>query len=245
MKNIHRIIISVILIFLILSCTNHETQVVFVQPTAYPSALVAEYFPLSKGAYWVYEGAVKWQTESDVFEQTIQWKMEVLDVIQRNDIIGYKMKGAPWDLTWYEHGKQPGEYAFIKVGTGRFYIGTLEDFERMMDEEDLLGDLVGEYSLFLEIPLLPGKRFCDTPSITRTDMGYCWIVNSETKVDLANVKGVRATDPLTEFALSQSTLPDFSMFHFVPGIGITRYEYVHHGTVAEVDVSLIEYHSGK
>ena len=32
--------------------------------------------------------------------------------------------------------------------------------------------------------------------------------------------------------------------YFVPGIGITRYVFSHHGTVAEADVRLIEFRRG-
>src|SRR5574341_2040632 len=154
-----------ILFLLVSSCSNQQTTFLLVQPTAYPSAFVADYFPLAQGSYWVYEGNVKWQVNSDVFEKTMQWKMEVVDVVKRNDVIGFKMLGAPWDLEFYDDGKKPSEYSFIKVGSSRYYEGTVENYYRMMDENDLLRDLVTENDLFLDIPLVDGEKFCDAFNI--------------------------------------------------------------------------------
>ena len=215
------------------------------QPTTSPAAAVADYFPLSKGAYWVYEGDVKWQTGADMFEKIIRWKMEVIDVVQRNDTAGFKMQGAPWDLAFYEDGKKPSEYSFIKVGSSRFYQGSTEDYARILDKGDFLMNLVKDSSLFLDIPLIQGEKICDTSSITRNDPLYCWHVRGGAQIQLASVKGVRANRPMAEFIVSQSTMPDSSIYHFVPGIGITQYLYFHHGTLSEVDIKLIEYHSGK
>jgi hypothetical protein len=38
-------------------------------------------------------------------------------------------------------------------------------------------------------------------------------------------------------------LPDDTEFDFVSGIGITSYEYHHHGTIAETELHLVEFHS--
>jgi hypothetical protein len=216
-----------------------------VQPNTHPDASEADYFPLSKGAYWIYEGNVRWQIAKDMFERTIQWKMEVIDIVRRTETTGFKMQGAPWDLAWYEDGKKPSEYSFIKAGSSRFYEGSIKDYERMLDKNDFLTDLVKEYQLLLDIPLIDGEKFCDTASITRDDTFHCWHVSGGTQIQLPNVKGIEGVNLMTEFIVAQSTLSDFSMFHFVPGIGITQYRYVHHGTVSEADITLIEYHSGK
>jgi hypothetical protein len=70
---------------------------------------------------------------------------------------------------------------------------------------------------------------------------YCWNVLEEKQVAL-NVKGIDTGHTMTEFTIMQYTGPDHSIFSFVPGVGITRYQYVHHGTVSEVDVQLVEFH---
>ncbi len=230
---------------LLSACSSSPTASPLIQPTSYPTEAVADYFPLAKGAYWIYEGNVKWTVGTDIFEDTIQWKMEVVDVVRRGDIVGYQMQGAPWDLAWYDKDKKPGEYAFIQVGSGRFYKASIENYQRLLDPEDYLEELVHEGMLFLDVPLLEGERFCDTYSITREDGLYCWRVSEEPQTQLTGVKGISVSAPLSEFLIFQITMPDSSEYNFVPGIGITRYKYVHHGTIAEVDVKLIEYHAGE
>lgn len=113
----------------------------------------------------------------------------------------------------------------------------------MIDEDDLLRDLVDDRSLFLDIPLVAGKKYCDAFSIARPDAVYCWRVGKGEQIE-PSVKGINSSSTLTEYTISQFTLPDNSMFRFVPGVGITQYKYAHHGTVSEVDVRLVEYHSG-
>ena len=242
-KTNRQVVVSLVFLFLLMTaCSNNRTTVTFVQPTQFPAAIVAEYFPLSKGAYWIYEGDVKWQIGSDIFEETMRWKMEVVEVVERNDIIGYKMLGALWDLEFYQDGRQPSEFAFIKVGTGRIYRGTIDQYSRMKDENDPLVDLVYDGDLFMDIPLTDGEKTCEAFSIARPDGFYCWRVKAS-ETQLTDVVGVDTTIPMTEFVVSQSTNPDYSEFHFVPGIGITQFKYVHHGTISEVNISLVEYHS--
>jgi len=36
--------------------------------------------------------------------------------------------------------------------------------------------------------------------------------------------------------------PDNAQFAFVPGVGITKYAYHHHGTVADTELQLVEFH---
>lgn len=244
-----RIIVVLLILASILfsSCSNTErsSTVTFTQPTAYPDVAIANYFPLVPGAYWIYEGNVRWTlaNSSDVAEKKITWKMEVVRVFERNDILGFEMRGAPWDLAWYEEGKEPSEYGIVQVGSSRFYRTTVETLRRMIDEDDLLRDLVDDRNLFLDIPLVAGKKYCDAFSIARPDSMYCWRVGERAQIE-PSIKGINLSGTLTEYTISQYTLPDHSVFGFVPGVGITQYKYVHHGTISEVDVRLVEYHSG-
>ena len=80
------------------------------------------YFPLSEGAYWIYQGTVTWEDAGEVKSESLEWMMEVIDVIDRGDVVGYRMLGHPGDLAWYEIGKKPSEYAIIRAGSGSYYI---------------------------------------------------------------------------------------------------------------------------
>ena len=214
------------------------------QPAAYAQDELERQFPLSPGAYWVYEGTVKWSVGTEVHEADMTWKMEVIDVVSRGDITGYHMRGHPSDLSWYEEGEQPSEYVIVQVGPNRYYRAETDVLDRLRDESDQLLGLVSDYKLFLDVPLVPGKRFCDVEHITLSDGWYCWNVWGSTPVDLSHVSGVDFSQPVDEYTIAFRTNPDHVFVKFVPGLGITQYTYVHHGTVSEADMRLIEYHPG-
>jgi hypothetical protein len=239
---------SIIFSALFISCspTKQPISESNAQPALYPSLSIQEYFPLKDRAYWIYKGNVRWAIvdSSDVAEREITWKMEVQRVIQRNDIFGYEMLGAPWDLAWYEDGKEPSEYGIIQTG-GNYYRTSITTVRRLLDESDFLGDLVDEYDVFLDIPLVSGKKFCDTPSLTRIDGKYCWIVGDAIQENRTDIKGLVSENTVFEFPIYNGTLSDHSIMHFIPGVGFSRYEYHHHGAVSDAEVRLIEYHSGE
>lgn len=200
-------------------------------------------FPLTVGTYWDYQGSVRWTEGTEVKEKSMIWRMEVLDKVERGPIVGYAMHGHPSDLAWYEEDRQPSEYAIIQVGeNNRYYRTELSALDRMRDENDNLSDLVHDSSLFLDLPLVPNKRFCNEANIARVDGWYCWIVQSgEPALFPDYAQGV----PELEYTLRFQTLPDHTIVKFVPGIGISGYQYVHHGTVSEVNVWLVEFHPGE
>ncbi len=217
-----------------------------VRPTVSPSQTSSDYFPLKKGSYWVYRGPVKWTkvNSSDVVEEEITWKMGVEQVVQRNDIVGYEMLGAPWDLAWYDPAKEQSKYGIIQVG-GKFYKIPLETVARLSNAGDDLSGLVDENNIFLNTPLESGKKFCDPASLTRSDNMYCWIVGEAIPFDASHISGVDPSKGLLEYPILNQTMPDISTMCFVPGVGISRYSYHHNGTVSDVDVHLIEYFPGE
>ncbi len=64
-------------------------------------------FPLAKGTYWIYRGPVESGGSNGSISKTISWKMEVTDVIARQDIKAAVVKGFPDDLWWYTENTQP------------------------------------------------------------------------------------------------------------------------------------------
>jgi hypothetical protein len=50
-----------------------------------------------------------------------------------------------------------------------------------------------------------------------------------------------AIQPARVFTLVYATSPDTTTLDFVPGLGIVAYQYRHHGTPAETNLSLIEF----
>ena len=206
-------------------------------------AQAAEMFPLSPGTYWIYEGLVKWQNESGVKEQRMTWKMAVIEQVERDGFVGYLMKGHPGDLAFYEDGRVPSDYAIIRRGNNVYHT-EVSAFQRLKDSSDRLKHLVLPADLILKFPLTPGDKFGDLEMLKRHDDFYCWVVK-EKRPFFAKITGVIPAASLEEYVVTFTTLPDGIIVHFTPGIGMTRYEYTHHGTISEVDMRVIEYHAGK
>ena len=72
---------------------------------------------------------------------------------------------------------------------------------------------------------------------------YCWVVDEPTQVSLDGIKGLTAKS-VTAFGLGYRTNPDDSEMQLVPDVGIISFGYHHHGTVAETELKLVEFHSG-
>ncbi len=242
--------ISLVTAILVLACSatiGILTTPIPVQPATSAPQNTSDYFPLKQGVYWIYQGTVKWTkpNSSEVVEENITWKMEVTGVFQRNDIMGYEMSGAPWDLAWYQPGKERSMYWILQAG-GKFYKVPLDRAAGLpTNGTGDLSSLLDDNNLFLDTPLGTGKKFCDSVSLARPDNMYCWVVGDTQPFVASGVNGVDPSRNLQEYAISNQTMPDISAIYFVPGVGISGYAYIHHGTVSEVDVHLIEYHSGE
>jgi hypothetical protein len=242
-------ILAVVVVLPVTACSSDLEAPVTIQPTlgvqADTTQMGTAAFPLLEGSYWVYSGTVKWEISGEVKQETLTWRMEVIEATAREGVVaGYALRGHPSDLAWYEEGREPSVYAIVQVGVDRFYKTSIDALERIRDEGDSLGALIHEGELFLELPLFTGKRFCEAEYISRLDGWYCWVVGPMEEVTLEGVVGASSLGTVSAYSVRSFTLPDHVIVEFVPGVGITRYEYVHHGTVSEVDVRLIEYRPG-
>jgi len=227
------------------ACSPLPKTATAIQPTDTP--IKADYFPLTVGTYWIYEGTVEWTVGTEVKEDTVRWKMEVVDIVDavhNNGVVAYVMKGHPRNLAWYEKGKPRSDYLIIRSGETRYYYTSIEVLTRLVDEDDDLYDLVSEENLFLDMPLVTDEKFCAAEHITRYNGGYCWIVGEAKVLDTKDIKGLEGLGELSEYSVWQGTQSDDSALGFVPGVGISRYRYRHHGTVSTAEVWLVEYHSG-
>jgi hypothetical protein len=205
-------------------------------------------FPLETGNYWVYRGTAIWTLDNSDKTKSghVEWKMEVIDALDRGGVHAALVEGFPFDLAWYEPGKKPERYLIVAVDEDLIYVlqGTevAPAWKRLRDENDLLQDLVREDELVLSFPLHSRKRFCDVEFITRDDGDYCWTVENEAAARLAGIRGVTGRNR-RQYDIAFRTNPDHQIVTFVPGVGITRYQYTHHGTVAQTDVKLVEFHA--
>jgi hypothetical protein len=206
-------------------------------------------FPLVPGSYWIYEGMTQWMSPNSgqVNQTPITWKMEVVDTLERGPLKIAILKGYPADVAWYSEGKERGDHLIIEVSPGKFYLVSEERarlvLQRLTDEADVLVNLLEDLELLLDLPLIPGKVFGPSAQITRLDGGYRWNVETSEQVGL-EVQGISSRDSHTQYHLTFRTAPDMMNIYFVPGIGITRYQYQHNGAIAETDLKLIEYYPG-
>ena len=208
-----------------------------------------EPFPLAEGTYWIYEGHVLFGGDSDKESEArvTGWKMEVVKAIRREGLVGAVVRGFPSDLDWSDGKAKAKESLVLESQDGGVY--RVEDtevsssLERLRNPADTLRGLLRDEDLLLRFPLAQGKKFCDADGMARDDGMYCWVVMSAETASLDKIKGV-TPGRRTVFTVRYATNPDDEEFDFVPGIGITAYGYHHHGTVAETELRLTEFHQG-
>ncbi|CAN5172774.1 hypothetical protein BH18GEM1_BH18GEM1_14290 [soil metagenome] len=202
--------------------------------------------PLDIGTTWVYKGTVWWTPRIGraIYKERVTWAVEVADTIMRGNVRAAVLKGNPQDLAWLDRERLPSEYLLVQVGGTRLYLlggeRALQAERRLRDPRDALVELVRESELLLDLPLRPGKRFCGADQITRSDAYYCWVVESETPADLRPVRGAEAGGEHTLYTVTLRTAGEHHVWGFVPGVGFTSYAFGHHGTVAAVEVDLVE-----
>ncbi len=221
------------------------------QGAAQSPAETPEWFPLSAGTTWVYRGTGKWtqSASGEVAEKPLTWTMQVLETLTRGQVTAAVVKGYPLDLAHFEEGMAPGDYLIVRVGAARCYLirppRVEETLRRLRDPNDPLAGLVREDEIILDAPLVAGKVYGEANQMTRQDRLYFWIVEDARPAELRGIRGVSPAVRKTEYEITHRTLPDHQVVYFVPGIGITRYVYGHHGTVSDTDVKLVEFHRGK
>ncbi|MDP9104884.1 MAG: hypothetical protein M3N49_03030 [Candidatus Eremiobacteraeota bacterium] len=147
-------------------------------------------------------------------------------------------------MAWWSPDARAESYVLLRVGT-RYYLvrhdaKTLFSAVKASGRNALPPDLADE--LWFEAPLKPGALYRPRDVGPREDTMYGWLIASAAPVNvgLAGVEGA----PRSAYVLSYRTLPDEQRLTLVPGVGITSFAYVHHGTIAEADVHLVAYHRG-
>lgn len=207
-------------------------------------------WPLAKGASWVYAGSVTWfdtDTQQEV-KESITWQVEVTDVVQRDHVTGYVLKGALDELAEYEPGAAPAEHVIIQVGADKFYASNEDALARLRagdTADDALVDLILPEMQLLELPLYKDKVFGDPQQITRPDRMYAWWVTDAKPADVSGIKGAPSGLATDQYTLSLMTIGSSTTLEFVPGLGIVQYTYMHHGTPAAASMRLVEFRSGQ
>jgi hypothetical protein len=218
-----------------------------------------EDFPLAKGNYWIYQGKVKWSllNTPGMISTTLRVKMEVLETAQNGIYFVAQVKNYPLSLAWSD-GRIDNSLVYIigkrtplsPESTSLYLID-----ERALSEEQLnqvssfmkegrgdISSLLINDNLWLDLPLKKNKAYGYGTDGPRPDYWYSWHVEYVRNTNLKKIKGIPAGACKTEYELAYRTGPDHQIIDYVPGIGMTHYEYVHHGSVSEMDMKLLEIH---
>jgi len=229
--------------------TRLTSLVLALMVAALPAAAQDQsFFPLQKGTYWVYRAAVKWENANTrkAEEKVIpDWTMRVEETLTRDWVTAAVISGHPSELTdVYVEGSLPGRRVLVVVGGTRFFLAenVEEVVQRMRRPDDDLQGLITEDDLILELPLHAGQHIGPVEMLTRLDVMYKWSVEREEKKPMSGVRGLAPAEPRTWYGLIHRTDSDRQTVTYVPGVGIAAYSYSHHGTRAESEARLIEFH---
>lgn len=206
-----------------------------------------DYFPLSKGTVWIYEGMVKWNGTADKKpdEKLMRWSMEVIDTFEESFFSAALLRGHPSDLMFYDPNRKPSEYVIVNSG-GMYFELNRSTWSVLQQPDGDRSALMKTARMILDAPLIEGKRFCEPEQIL-VQVRYCWNI-TQTVVQLKKVRGLPPSliKEHRGYDMTFQTSPDHTIVVFVPGLGITGYLSAHHSSDGvAVDLSLIEYRPGK
>jgi hypothetical protein len=211
----------------------------------------SDFFPLTVGTYWVYQGSVTWfdQDKNAEEKKEVSLTMSVEKVFRKGDTIFAVIDGFPSDLNFSTGEVKPSRWVMIETENGKneVFLHDLDPGVTLPATDDanpgpVLDSMMTDDNLLLEWPMARGNRFCDADSQKRDDAMYCWIVESSDRKATKSLNGGAHGESVPVFTLAYRTNPDDTQIEVAPGIGIVSYRYHHHGTTADTDLKLSEFH---
>ena len=207
-------------------------------------------FPGGVGSYWIYKGIAREGSgvdAKDADERKIRWRMTVERVLHREGATAVVVKGFPDDVDWSDNPPAK-ESMFVLTDDGGFYRissedGTLE--RKFTDPSVTIQGFLKDEDLWFQWPPARGAQPGGGNCPDRSDDMYCWILfDVPRKISLHGVKGAPSGWE-TGYTLMYRTNPDHTEVDIVSGVGVTGFEYHHHGTVADIELGLVEVHLTK
>ena len=206
----------------------------------------AEVIPFVTGTVWTYQALLHWTDTSDTRHRSeVRWTSSVIDAFDHGDVAGALLQGGVEDVFSWSRPPRPRRYEVLRVAA-RYYL--LSDVSKSAfaavkaaGRKALPADL--DQHVWFDVPLMKGRVLRPRDMGRRDDTSYGWWIESVAPARL-DVPGLR--DPARQaFRLTYNTLASDLHEAIVPGIGITAFTYVHHGTLAEAYVHLIGYRRGR
>jgi len=209
-----------------------------------PVGAADPFFPFVKGRHWLYDGTVKFVQNGQVREKAITgWKSETVDTVEGTGFRAALLKGHPCDLMWYQPDKPRGDVIVVLTSRGELHQvfgdkNAVEKFARIRSTGRLPEGLLTSDTLLGRVGMKEGDRFGD-PEQTAIGPRYCWVVLSVADAEPSHpVRGLPPGRLFPTYTLAYRTNPDHQNLVFSAGLGITFYEYVHHGTKGDCEVHL-------
>ena len=175
--------------------------------------------PFEKGTTWIYEGKVAWLEGSKVKSKRIRLATEIIETFNYPRARVALVRSFPSELTWYGDKPHPRYSLLILSSESLSQIETDNNQEaRRLAQEfaSRSSELMQQADTIMAFPLQDGSRF------------------------RSRVKGFRSSGALLRYQEIYRSNPDHIIIDFVPGLGVVRYVYEHHGTASSVDVVLKE-----
>jgi len=209
-------------------------------------------FPLRAGFVWVYRGQVRWTgKDNQVMEQELQWRVRVVAVLRRKRQLLAQLEGWPGDLAWYEPGKGPASIVLIHDPRRGLHLLEAPAAQSLWARlQASARESVSDRDLAAAENLLPstlaeGMAWGEPEALAREDGLYVRRIEEVGTQGLDGLGGWTGTRRAPFFRIAYRTHPDHTLMDFVPGLGFTRFAYVHHGTVSECDLKLVAIEAGR
>ena len=199
--------------------------------------------PIEPGLTWTYRGYVRWTgPDGRVGGDSIRWTMKIVSVRTGPNARSAVVRGWVQDLAWHTPSKEPA-YSLLVLRAGRLYhISTPDSAQAVALSETAIQANTSPPELshmVLDSALTIGGVYGRNDSTSkRDDAMYGWHGLSERSVR-APAGWNAGTARVRCVTFEYRTLPDYQSIDVVSGVGITRFVYSHHGTIAEADVRLI------
>ncbi|MBI4885832.1 MAG: hypothetical protein HY824_01955 [Acidobacteria bacterium] len=198
--------------------------------------------PLTQGASWSYHAAVSWTPAGATAprDSVFTWVTTVISAVRNDSVVVAAVRNWPMALAWWEPSRQPVR-SLIVCRAGQVYhvappAGPADAYRDAL----LLGAATPDRADFvLELPLRVGALL-GRDLTSRADALYAWTVESAAPVE-PRLRALAATAAESSYTVARRTLSDHQLVDFVLGLGVTRYQYTHHGVESAVDAVLIAY----
>lgn len=194
-----------------------------------------EMIPLKQGNCWVYKGNYN--------ARPVTLNIRVTDLKQRGTLTFAMLKGFPTDILSGDDW-EPSEWGLVVTADQHYFrfISPKTDTVRKLfpDNNNSLAGLFSDSELFMEALIDSGQTYGETAQLTRDDGNYFWRVSDKHAFDASSIRGLKLLGPFDTFTLTYKTVADAITMELVPGIGIVRYRYSHHGSPGDLDIKLIE-----